>query len=135
MKLIERHTSSRHNLTVFTAHGTISAGVILKELQDYYAGQPTLYSLWDFSEADVTGISADDISSLARYIRQRTSDRQGGKSALVFAKDLDFGLGRMIDTQLEIEGSPVAMSSFKTKADALKWLEISLPNPRTRADN
>ncbi|MBE0583276.1 MAG: hypothetical protein IH612_05870 [Desulfofustis sp.] len=128
MKLIERHTYSRHKLTIFNAQGTISAGNILEELQDYYAGQPTLNSLWDFSEADVTGISADDISSLARYIRQRIKDRQGGKSALVFSKDLDFGLGRMIDAQLEIEGSPVAMSSFKNKSDALRWLEISLPD-------
>ncbi len=126
MNLINRQTDSRHTLTIFTAHGVIDAGRILEELRDYYDGQPTLYSLWDFSEADVTAISSDDISALAHYIKQHTAHRQGGKSALVLAKDLDFGLGRMIDAQLEIEEAPVTLSSFKSKADALEWLDISL---------
>ncbi|MCB2217216.1 MAG: hypothetical protein KQH59_14200 [Desulfobulbaceae bacterium] len=127
MKSIDRQSYPDSELTIFTAHGVISADTILEELHDYYGGQPTLHSLWDFSTADVTSISSDDISSLAHYIRQQIANRRGGKSALVFAKDLDFGLGRMIDAQLEIEGSPVAMSSFKSKADALGWLDISLP--------
>ena len=126
MKFIHRQTYSRHKLTVFTVHGVIDAGQLLDELRDYYAGQPTLHSLWNFSEADLTAISNDDILTLAHYIKQHSEHRRGGKSALVFAKDLDFGLGRMIDAQLEIEGSPVTMGSFKNKADALKWLEISL---------
>jgi hypothetical protein len=128
MKPLKRHSYPQRELTVFTAHGLIDADTILEELRDYYGGQPTLHSLWDFSKADVTTISSDDISSLAHYIKQHIANRRGGKAALVFSKDLDFGLGRMIDAQLEIEGSPVAMSSFKSRADALKWLEIFLPD-------
>ena len=49
--------------------------------------------------------------------------RKGGKSAFVFSKDVEFGLGRMFEALSEgKEGMPVEYRSFRDINEAREWL-------------
>ncbi|MDX9893991.1 hypothetical protein [Desulfofustis limnaeus] len=115
-------------MTEFVAHGRIDVRDVIEALTHFYADeQQTINSLWDFTDADLSGLSAHDIQMIADFVAVHAQERVGSKAALVFSSDLEYGLGRMIDAQLEIELAPVFLQSFKNKEAAQLWLNRPEP--------
>lgn len=120
----ERHPA--HNLTIFRIKGTVNADELLEELRSFYGQDPTRFTLWDFTSAHLSNISTEDISIIAEFVITNRNADQNGRSALVFASDVDYGIGRMYDTQFEIEQSQALRRSFRSIDEAMNWLGIDL---------
>ena len=94
---------------------------ILDKLEIYYQGKPTKRILWDLSNATWASITSDDLKRTVAKAKKYS--RKGGKTALVFSKDIDFGIGRMLEVFGEIEGYDYVFGSFRDKEEARKWLD------------
>ncbi|MBC2734147.1 MAG: hypothetical protein HF981_07305 [Desulfobacteraceae bacterium] len=112
------------DLTTFKVVGKMRIVDFYDCLEIYYEGGVTPLTLWDLTEADVSGISSDEISNFAQYSRNFAEARKGGKTAIVFNDSLDYGLGRMFATYLELADVPLEVHTSRNLDDAKKWLGI-----------
>ncbi len=97
----------------------------IDKIETYYAGKVTKYTLWDFTQSTSSVITNSDLRNIIKITKKYAELRRGGKTALVFNKLLDFGLGRMFETFAQIEDMPFELRSFRNMEKALEWLGIS----------
>ena len=124
MGLIETTYDPLDDLTTFKLAGKVSAVDIVDCLATYYSGAVTLLNLWDVTETDLTAITACEIEDLAEYASRLAEARKGGKTAIVFGRAFEFGLGRMFETYLELTGLPIEVHVCRSIDDARKWLGV-----------
>jgi len=110
------------DLTTNTAKGPISYGDLLNWIINYYSGPVTKFILWDFTQADLSKITTNQFQNMAEVVKSRSDIRKGGKSALVFSRDLEYGLGRMFEMFSQIEGTQFEFRSFRSLSEAKQWL-------------
>ena len=120
MPKIETSIDYQLDLTVHTVSGNVTAQEILDKLDIYYQGKPTLLILWDFTNATWSGISSNELHETVKKAKKYS--RPGGKTAFVFSKEVDFGIGRMLEALAEIEDYDYEFRSFRRIKDADKWL-------------
>lgn len=111
-------------LTVRTVTGTITSAELLAAIQSFCAGPATPLLLWDVRAADLSALAADDVRLIARTVSGPAGSRAGGKTALVFASDLGYGLGRMFDSYVDAGGPDVEYRSYRSLPEALTWLGV-----------
>ncbi len=114
---------TENKLTIFSVNGYVTFEELAKTINSYFAVNPTLLILWDFSHASLHEISSSQIQMLAEVTKKYTDRRPGGKTALLFTSAFAFGSGRMFDTLMELSGSKVRYRSFLEKQSALEWLQ------------
>lgn len=112
------------DLTVHVARGRLLYDDLLDWVSRCYSEMDTSLSLWDFTEAEVSGITTPEFRNLAREMKKRPSARTRGKTALVFAGNGGFGLGRMFAAFSEMEQLPSQYRSFRSMSEARRWLGI-----------
>lgn len=112
------------DLTTNTVKGEITYNDLEKWIIDYYSGTVTKFILWDFTEAGLHKITTEEFRKMAELVKQKSKRKERGKSALVYSKDLEFGLGRMFEALSESEGIEFPFKSFKNLEEAKKWLGI-----------
>jgi hypothetical protein len=110
------------DLTMGAIVGDVPVQELVDALAEYFAGEPTLNVLLDFSEAVIVRLLSKDVRHLARVTRQYADRRAGGKTALVFGSVFGYGLGRMFEQLRHASSSPVAYKTFHDRAAALAWL-------------
>jgi len=76
--------------------------------------------LWDFTNGTMGKFNTYKLKS--RVIKAKRYLRKRDRSAFVISKDVDFGIGRMIQTYSNIEGIKTTMSIFHDKNKATEWL-------------
>jgi len=128
MGTIETNIDLAKDLTIQTVSGTISADEIRRRILSYYEGEVTGLLVWDFTNADIGSISASDVRDLVELTNPYATQRQGGKTALVFSSSSAFGMGRMFDLSKEIDGRQVSHASFRDLEAALEWLGVPTPD-------
>ena len=121
---LDTHTDQSKRLTVFTGKGELSFDEIQSAIKSFYNGGPTHYVLWDMSDATANSISHIEIREIVGLIRMSRKGRKGGKTAIVAASDVDFGLSRMLQILLESpeELHQVWLEVFRSKDEAVQWL-------------
>ena len=124
MGKISTTKNSELDLTINTAEGEISHIDLINWVKDYYSGVVSKLMLWDFNEADVSKITNDELKKIILEIKKTATMRNGGKTALVFSKNIGFGMGRMYGAFSEIEGIPFEYRSFRNIEDAKTWLGV-----------
>ena len=122
MGTIKTTYNRTNNLTTFKVAGKMTASDFYDGLAHYYEGNVTQLTLWDLTEADLSAIDTDEISDFASYARHLAEARQGGRTAVVVGGSFEFGLARMFETHLEIGGLPIEINSYRSLAEAMKWL-------------
>jgi len=122
MAEIETSIDYQLDLTVHTVSGNLTSQEIQDKLEIYYQGRPTQLILWDFMNATWSGITTDELQELVRKAKKYS--REGGKTAFVLSTDIDFGIGRMIETYAELEKYDYEFYNFRNRRDAEKWLGI-----------
>lgn len=80
--------------------------------------------LWDLTKADLAGLSTDEVKGLAQRTRQISDVRKGGKTALVFDKALEYGIGRMFEAYSDIADMPFEFKAFQNIDEAREWLGV-----------
>ena len=111
-------------LNRFRVNGEFSADDAIASTEAYYAGEVTPLVLIDFSGADLSGITSEQLKKIARMASARTLARKGGKTAYVLCDDLHFGLGRMAEALYDIEKVPFEMRVFRQLKKAVAWLGV-----------
>ena len=114
------------DLTINTISGKPTAERLINFAKNFLAGTPTKLVIWDFTTADLSDFSRDDLRRLARLPKQYVENRPQGQSALIFSRNVEYGLGRMFVAFSELEKTPSNYRSFRNMADARSWLGIPL---------
>jgi len=112
----------KRNLTIYTCKGQISVDEIKKKVKSFYEGTPSRNVIWDFTEADLSSITADEIRALASGVKKLAHSREGGKTAIVAPEDISYGFGRMYQIFAEIYAQIADIGVFRSKLEAERWL-------------
>ena len=122
MATIKRTTQREASLTILAVKGVLTSQEIIGALAEFYEHDATPHLLWDFSEADLSGITSAHMEQIIAVSKSKAHIRPDGRTALVVQKDLSFGLSRMYETLADISQHPVAYRVFRDKDEAVAWL-------------
>ena len=109
-------------LTVFTVRGVPKPGEILGHAQDHFkrTGGRSRRVLWDMREASFLGIPPETL--VANVAKASKLTQEGYRTAFVLPGDTDYGLGRLLESHLEVRGLTALYRPFRTMEDAQNWL-------------
>lgn len=94
--MIKRSVDQERGLTVHDCTGKLTAQKIIYEIKKFYDEAPTPNNLWDFRNADVSGVTATEVEQIARLARDYAPSGRTGKAVLIAPESLAYGLSRMI---------------------------------------
>jgi hypothetical protein len=80
--------------------------------------------LWDFTEADLSELSSEDISRIIQVIRTSSDFRKGGKAAFIFSREHDLMPEGNTNSILEHELVEFECRSFDSIDEAKIWLGV-----------
>ena len=120
--MIHSTADIKRNLTIYTCKGQISVDEVKKKVKSFYEVAPSLNVIWDLAEADVSSITAGEISALASGVKKLAHSREGGKTAIVAPEDVSYGFGRMYQIFAEIYAQIADIGVFRSKLEAERWL-------------
>lgn len=94
----------------------------LEEIYDMPDYRPGSSALWDFTAADVDQFDPAAVRGAVEFVAAKSGAPPGTRTALVVAKDVTYGLGRMYEQLLSASiGSEVMV--FRDVDKAGEWLE------------
>ena len=120
--MIKPHLDKERNLTTYLCSGQVTMTEIREQLLAFYGGKPTLNTIWDFSEADVSALSREDIENIAKFVKTAAHSRDGGKTALVFPPDTLMNMGSLLEGISEIEVPDAKIKIHQDIQAALDWI-------------
>lgn len=129
MATIKRTNRKDDLLTIFTVNGPLSCDEVIHALDDFYKHEVTPYLLWDFTDADLSGINQNDMEQIISTAKSNTYLRKDGKTAFVVSQDLSFGMSRMYEILSELSEHPISPSVFRDMNKAIAWLKSSESPP------
>ncbi|MBU0992554.1 MAG: hypothetical protein KJ737_08685 [Proteobacteria bacterium] len=119
------------NLTVFLVTGELKADEQLNAMESFYEGKPTANVLWDFRKVEGARSSYMEVEKMLSYAKSRGQRRVSGKTALLTAAAVDFGLARMTEILSEVKEIPWEVHSFTSLEEAMKWLGVTYVDSKT----
>ena len=120
--MIHQHIKSERRLTIHTCYGTILKQELIDAIKALYDSGPTPNHLWDLTETDFSQIKGDDVKEIAEFAAQYAPMRMGGRTALVSASSLGFGLARMYEAFAENAGQSTEINVFRSPEEAEEWI-------------
>jgi len=90
--------------------------------------QTCVDALCDFSEAESTPKLAE-LKELVAILERRLPPRGPKKVAIVTAKPITFGVARVFEDLVALEGVPLQVKVFFDREHAWAWLRPSTPRP------
>ena len=115
-------------LTIFTVIGKLKDGELHSYFEDYFQGERANMVLWDIINGEMSGLTVEGIRS--DVLKGRHLTRKGDRTAFVFSRDVDFGIGRILHAYSNFEGSVASIKIFRDINEAKNWLMESLPDHR-----
>ena len=110
------------DIVLFTVRGTFDVWSALRAAIDFFEQHPVGRSLWDFREADVSGLTLEEMREAYREIRRDTGRPRDTRTALVFGGSANAGLAKLYMAMVEAENTPVSYGVFETLEEACSWL-------------
>lgn len=120
MATIEIQTDESRDLTVVKVIGSLVAGQLREALDKYYAGPSSRYCIIDLIHGSWSSIPVEKFNQSIEHISKY--DREDGKTALVFGNDADFGIGRMLESNLSLGNFKKQVECFRSLEKALEWV-------------
>ena len=115
---------ARINARLHRVVGVISKSLLLEQLKKIYAApdfQPNMSVLWNFSCADLTPLTIEDIEEIASFVKEHWTPTELYKSALVapeiFSNMLSKKFAKLFDTH-----AVTIVKVFKHEREAIDWL-------------
>lgn len=123
MGSVEKFLVSEEALTIYVARGILSRDEIKQAISDFYLQGPvTRNVLWDFSAAELSAITSEDVCLIANIPKKSAHLRTGGKTAIYAPNDLTYGLSRMYARMASFDGMPFELEVFRDQAAARSWI-------------
>ena len=123
--MFEKIVNEKEQLTTITVTWEFDFSELMSVLKVFFDDNNTENLLLDLRDSSLDSITTDHIRNLGKYAISRNNggSRINGKTALVGSSDLQFGMSRMFKTYSEMEESAIEVSVFRSKEEALSWLE------------
>ena len=77
--------------------------------------------IWDFRTASMISFNEKELNILAGFVKEHLP-KLAKRTALVIAKDLDYGIGRMWMSYAEISDAIQERQLFRNFEEAVEWL-------------
>ena len=87
--------------------------------------QPGMGIVWDVRSGAIDALSVDEVQEIPAYVTRRFKMRGGGRLAIVVAKNLTYGVGRMVDGYAD--AIPIEREIFRDFDEAVRWASGSTP--------
>lgn len=123
MALIRKEVEENGKTTILVVAGTVVAEELVEAFKDFYRQEFTPNLVWDATHADLTELSTDQLRQIFSIAKDFSHLRQSGKTAIVVAGSLGFGMGRMYEIFCELDNHPIPLRVFKSREEAMAWLE------------
>jgi hypothetical protein len=120
--MIEPHQEMDLNLTTFVCTGPLSPLEIEAELIRFYGATPTLYTIWEYTGADLTALTAEKIHELVGFLKNTSHSREGGRSALVFSMAQLMAINDRLPSLAELEIEQATIKIFDGVEKAQAWV-------------
>ena len=120
--MINPQTESNLNLTTFVCTGAVTPGEVKAQLSAFYGEIPTLHTIWVYTDADLTALTAEKISQLAGFLKDTSHSRASGRSALVFSMAQLMDLNDRLPSLAELEIEQGTIKIFSDLAKARDWI-------------
>ncbi len=120
--MIEPRHEPESDLTIFVCTGTPTSDEVEDQLRHFYDGAPTLHTIWDFTAADLSALTAEKISLLAGYLKDRSHSRAGGRSALVYSLVQLQDLNDRLPSLAELAVNQATIKIFVGMDKARAWI-------------
>jgi len=124
---VETKIDTEKGLRMHALAGRVTLAMIEDALAEIYA-RPDYRSeagvLWDVRAADLSQIKGGEVRGIVEYVMTHRGAPPGTRTAILVARDLDFGLARMAEQQLEAK-SPSDVTVFRDMDEAMAWLEAA----------
>ena len=111
-------------LTVYSATGPLSANDVLNTVITCLTENPTMFVIWDLTEASFSNVTGDDLRKVVLTARPLAESRAGGKTAIVCSRGADYGLARLFQTYAELYEAPIDIKVFDSIDEAATWLGV-----------
>ena len=122
MARISSSLEAETGVTVVVVEATVDAEQVLNQCISFLTGEPTPLVLWDFMQGNLAALSSADLRMIVERGAPYASNRKGGRTALVCARELDFGLCRMFQAFASLQDIPFAIEVFRSPEAARTWL-------------
>lgn len=122
MAQIQKQREADGATTVLLVTGKVIAEEIVAAIEDFYRQECTRNLLWDLTRADLTELTMAQLRQILSFAQGYKHLRGKGKTAIVTASDLGFGLGRMYEILCELDNHPIPLKVFKAMPEARDWL-------------
>ena len=123
MAQIQKTYDPSKDLTIIGFSGKVTVDEIVDAIEDYYRGDITTNLIWDYTSADLTVITSDQLQHISSVAQSYAPLRKGGKTAIVMPDELGFGIGRMYEIFNEMNEVPIEYHIFKRIDEAMDWLQ------------
>jgi len=110
------------DLTQHVVTGRVTDEEMFGTLEAFYGGRFTRLLLWDMSQAELQYVTADALRRFVQRAAELGARRAGGKTAVIAATALQYGLGRMSEAFAKIEGAAYDFRAFRSYDEAVAWL-------------
>ena len=115
---------AENNIRKHKVIGSLSKSFLFEKLNEIYSSsdfKPDMNSFWDFSSADITALTLDDIYDIANFIKDNRVISGQNKSAVVANDILENYLAQKCANQFEDHASN-NVKVFKKQEEAFDWL-------------
>lgn len=120
--MIERQLDPDLKLTTFICSGVTTPVEVATQLQTFYDATPTLHTIWDYTKADLSALTAERISDLAGFLKQTSHSRAGGRSALVFSLEQLQLINDRLPSLAELAVVDATIKIFSDVVKARTWI-------------
>jgi hypothetical protein len=124
MAVIRTRIDQDIQLTTRTVEGSVNLDDFLMDMDSAADQVPTRLILWDCRQADLSGMSNDDIHVLAESVQPNMVKRSDCKIAVVVSSDLDYGLSRVYEALVHTDPANTSFMVFRNMQKAREWLGI-----------
>ena len=110
-------------LATHTITGELSLEDVMQGMVTLFTSpkfRPDMAILVDISDGSAKTLSQEDIDEFVNLTRAMGDKRGSGRSAILAAKDLDYGIGRII--QALLDDTTRALRVFRDRQAAIDWL-------------
>ena len=112
------------DLTTHIVTGEVTSEELLRAGMSLLQENPTRLALWDFTEAEFSAVTTQELVSIFDSLAPYSHHRQGGRSALLFSSTVGFGLGRLSEALAEVRHFPYQIKAFSDRENAMAWLDL-----------
>ncbi|MBD3671796.1 MAG: hypothetical protein HUJ29_13585 [Gammaproteobacteria bacterium] len=120
---LETEIRESEGLVVHTITGELSLDEVKQATVRLFSNpafRPDMSILVDLREGTANALSQQDLDDFVELTQAMDEKRGNGRSAILAARDVDFGIGRIL--QALLDGSSRSLQVFRDYKQALKWL-------------